>query len=141
MINIEKKSVSDQVLSYLRKRIMLNEFKEGYHLKESQVAMKLNVSRGPVREAFAQLENENMVVKRSNGRTVVGEFNTKDIINLYTCRMLLENQALAEMDLEVFQQNVHRFYSYIEQMEDLYEKWSEWYRDRFIFPRITSGAI
>jgi DNA-binding GntR family transcriptional regulator len=84
--------------------------------------MKLNVSRGPVREAFTQLENENMVVKRSNGRTVVGEFNIRDITNLYTCRILLEKQALAEMDMEVFNKNVHRFYAYIEQMEDLDKK-------------------
>lgn len=122
MVNIEKKSVSDQVLSYLRKQIMLHELKEGDHLIESQVAMELNVSRGPVREAFTQLENENMVVKRSNGRTVVEGFTTKDIINLYNCRIMLEKQALAEIDLEVFKKNVHLFYFYIEQMENSYNR-------------------
>src|SRR5690625_2177086 len=102
MFTIEKRTMSNQVLFYLRKEIMLNKLREGHHLKETEIASQLNVSRGPVREALTQLEIENLVEKRSNGRTVVEKFERKDIENLYNARILLENAALADTDMETF---------------------------------------
>lgn len=122
MFTIEKRAMSNQVLSYLRKEIMLNKLQEGYHLKETEIAAQLNVSRGPIREALTQLEHENLVEKRSNGRTVVGKFESKDIKNLYNARILLEKSALAETSVEEFHQHIDKFRYYIKLMEEAYDK-------------------
>lgn len=122
MFTLEKKSISDQVLLHLRKEIMLKKLKVGFHLKETEISKELKVSRGPVREALTQLEKENLVEKRLNGRTVVGDFGQRDIENLYNVRILLENAALAETNQEIFIKNLGRFNDYIKSMEDADEK-------------------
>ncbi|MFC4025181.1 GntR family transcriptional regulator [Oceanobacillus longus] len=118
MLTIKKSTMSNQVLLYLRKEIMLHKLKDGYHLKESEIAAQLNVSRGPIREALTQLQKENLVEKRLNGRTVVGKFERKDIEDLYNSRILLEKAALAETNMKTFHQHLDKFYDYIKLMED-----------------------
>lgn len=118
MFTLEKKSISDQILLHLRKEIMLKRLDVGFHLKETEISERLKVSRGPVREALTQLEKENLVEKRLNGRTVVGSFEQRDIENLYNARILLEKAALAETDMETFNKNLDRFNDYIKSMED-----------------------
>src|SRR5690625_5184412 len=101
---------------------MLNRLKAGHHLKEMEVSEQLNVSRGPMREAFTSLPNENLVEKRGNGRTVVKEYTKKDIKDLYHARILLENAALAEISAADFQKHLKKFHFYLQKMEDKNEK-------------------
>ena len=122
MFIVEKQAISNQVLQYLRKEIMLNKLKDGLHLKESEIAARLKVSRGPVREALTQLEKENLVKKLPNGRTVVEKFEQKDIENLYNARILLEKAALAETKHENFLKQQSKFENYIELMGESVEK-------------------
>lgn len=122
MITVEKKAISNQVLAYLRREIMLNKLPEGYHMKESEIADRLKISRGPVREALTQLEKEKLVKKLLNGRTVVEKFEQKDIENIYNARILLEKAALAETKEEVFIRYSDKFDYYLELMNDTDEK-------------------
>ncbi|WP_067728899.1 GntR family transcriptional regulator [Oceanobacillus damuensis] len=117
-MNIKKNHVSEQVLTYLRKKIMLNELKEGDHLKESELSKRLNVSRGPIREAIAKLEAERLVETPSNGRTVVGKFDVRAIKNLYDSRILLEKHALTQIDSESLTKHIDTLNLYIKQMQD-----------------------
>ena len=120
-MNIGKMHVSEQVLAYLRKEIMLNRYKEGEHLKESQLSSELNVSRGPIREALSKLEAERLVKRLSNGRTVVGKFDIEDIRNLYDSRILLEKHALTQISPEALEKDKHLLYLYIQQMQDSFD--------------------
>lgn len=122
MFTVEKNKISNQILFQLRKQIVLNKISKGYHLNETAIARDFNTSRGPVREALTQLEFENLVEKRSNGRTVVTEFTYKDIENLYKTRIILEKAALTEIDMKALQEGIGKFYQYIEYMEDAYKR-------------------
>ncbi|WP_156288375.1 GntR family transcriptional regulator [Oceanobacillus salinisoli] len=121
-MSIQKRHISDQVLAFLRKKIMLRELKEGDHLKESDLSKKLNVSRGPIREAIAKLETEGLVETPSNGRTVVGKFSIEDIKNLYDIRILLEKHALTQINAEQLEGKKYLLYSYVDQMQYSYNK-------------------
>lgn len=118
MFNVEKKSIGDQILSYLRKKIIIGELEEGFHLNETNIARELSVSRGPVRQALIQLEIEKLVEKKQNGRTVVKKFEEKDIIDLYNSRILLESQAIKEMDLKLFNEQYDVFINFHNEMEE-----------------------
>ncbi|WP_085991382.1 GntR family transcriptional regulator [Oceanobacillus senegalensis] len=121
-MGIKKSHVSDQVLAYLRKKIMLQELKEGDHLKETELSKELNVSRGPVREAIAKLETEGLVDTPSNGRTVVVHFSTRDIKNLYDSRILLEKQALNQIESSVLEERKDQLFAYVKQMQNSFNK-------------------
>ncbi|MFC3041267.1 GntR family transcriptional regulator [Virgibacillus xinjiangensis] len=120
-MRIEKQSISDQVLEHLRKKIILHEWREGDRLAEAQLSRELEVSRGPIREAIAKLEAENLVERHSNGRTVVKKFDTEDIINLYDSRMLLEKHALTQIDSSALQDHLRLMRLYIDQMHESFE--------------------
>jgi DNA-binding GntR family transcriptional regulator len=121
-MKIEKQNISNQVLEYLRKQIILSRFKEGDHLVEATLSRQLEVSRGPIREAIAKLEAENLVEKHSNGRTVVKRFDIVDIKNLYDSRILLETHAIKQIDKDVLEKNKHYLYLFINQMQESYER-------------------
>jgi DNA-binding GntR family transcriptional regulator len=121
-MKIEKHNISNRVLEYLRKQIILSRFKEGDHLVEATLSKQLEVSRGPIREAIAKLEAENLVEKHSNGRTVVKRFDIVDIKNLYDSRILLETHAIKQIDKDVLEKNKHYLYLFINQMQESYER-------------------
>ncbi|SFQ66093.1 transcriptional regulator, GntR family [Psychrobacillus psychrotolerans] len=117
-MKFEKRHISEQVLIYLRKKIMLQEFKEGDHLKESELSEELSISRGPIREAISKLEAEGLVITPSNGRTIVQKFGEKDIRNLYESRILLEIYALTIQNSEKLDNEGELLYQYIQEMEE-----------------------
>ncbi|MDN7246234.1 GntR family transcriptional regulator [Planococcus shenhongbingii] len=121
-MGIEKRGISDQVLRHLRRRIMLKEIQEGEYLRETELSIELNVSRGPIREALAKLEAENLVKKNSNGRTVVKKFGLKDITDLYDSRILLESHALTQIEKDVLDNKKDLLYRYVDQMQESYER-------------------
>lgn len=58
-------------------------------INEVQLATELEVSRGPVREAVRQLENEGLLVRDGSALRVYAP-TLADLKNLYQCRMVIE---------------------------------------------------
>ena len=56
-----RKSLGDDVADRLREAILHGELQAGQHLREEELAERLQVSRGPVRDAFVVLEREGLV--------------------------------------------------------------------------------
>ena len=54
-------TVVNNVAAYIRQEISKSNYKSGQHIKESEIAKKLNVSRVPVREAFRILQSEGYI--------------------------------------------------------------------------------
>ena len=85
--------LSDRVVRTLRPAILRGELPRGMRLIEEEIADKLEVSRGPIREALAVLEQEGLVTMQPRrGATVVG-VTERDIRELYDLRLLLETHA------------------------------------------------
>jgi DNA-binding GntR family transcriptional regulator len=82
-----------RVLGTLRPAILSGELPRGMRLIEEEIAARLGVSRGPVREALAVLEQEGLVTMQPRrGASVVG-VTERDIRELYDLRRLLETHA------------------------------------------------
>jgi DNA-binding GntR family transcriptional regulator len=58
---MEVKSVSAELVKYLRKKIIIGELSPGQKLDENPLSSDLGVSRPPLQEAFRILERENIV--------------------------------------------------------------------------------
>jgi GntR family transcriptional regulator of gluconate operon len=84
----------ERVVATLRPGILSGQLPRGMRLIEEEIAEKLGVSRGPVREALLILEQEGLVAMQPRrGATVVG-VTERDIRELYDLRLLLETHAV-----------------------------------------------
>lgn len=88
------KSLHEQTYQALRTSILSGDIAPGDRLVETQLAEQLQVSRTPVREAIRQLQREELVTPDSNGGLRVTTISTTGAIQLYDCRIALEQLAV-----------------------------------------------
>jgi DNA-binding GntR family transcriptional regulator len=87
-------SLGEVVAERLRGAILNSELLPGLHLREEQISELLQVSRGPVRDAFLILEGEGLVrLSRHRGATVV-ELSVEDFGEVYSLRSAIEELAV-----------------------------------------------
>ncbi|WP_232078078.1 GntR family transcriptional regulator [Burkholderia sp. THE68] len=82
------------VIPSLREAIVEGVLRPGSRLSEVQVAKQLNVSRTPMREAFAQLEREGLVNIVPRVGAFVRTVTLRDVEEIYTVRAALECLAV-----------------------------------------------
>ena len=92
---ITKMSAREQVTSTLRKAIFNGEFEDGEEIRQEDIAVRLGVSRMPVREAFLLLERDGLLIMKNNKRAAVKLFTEEDFLEHYEIRALLEGEAAA----------------------------------------------
>ena len=96
MIAIQRsKSLREQVYQALRQIILRGDLASGERIVETKLAKQLNVSRTPIREAIGQLQREKLIVSNPNGGFRVATMSIKDAIQLYDCRIALEQVSVA----------------------------------------------
>jgi DNA-binding GntR family transcriptional regulator len=82
------------VYSSLRESILNGAIAPGASLSQVQLANKLGVSRGPLREAVRMLQREGLVEAEVNRRGRVSSFSIDDLEQLYAMRIVHEALAL-----------------------------------------------
>ena len=97
LLGLQKKSLREQALSALRTAITSGELEPGRHLVETELSEMLQISRGTLREALRQLEQEGLVSAGPRGRLSVRHLDEKEIRDIYTVRAALESLAAREL--------------------------------------------
>jgi DNA-binding GntR family transcriptional regulator len=87
-------SLADRVAYSLRNAIQDGEFEFGEALSEAGLAEQFCVSRTPVREAFATLQREGLVMVRPQRGTFVFKLTSTEFSEICDCRTDLETAAL-----------------------------------------------
>lgn len=87
------RSLTEDAADRIREQIILGGFRQGEHLKEAHIAEQLNVSRGPVREAFKILRAEGLVAEEPRRGTFVVSLTAKDVTDIYGVRAAVEELA------------------------------------------------
>lgn len=90
---LPRQPLRDQALTALRDAITLGSIPHGTHLVEVQLSEDLGISRGTLREALRQLQQEGLVVVDPKGRTRVLELTPKLIKDTFEVRLALETTA------------------------------------------------
>ena len=93
-LRIAVPSVADRVAAELRQQLADGVLLPGTRLTESTIAEDLGVSRNTVREAFAELAAERLVVRHPNRGVFVASLAPGDIHDVYTVRRAVEVAAL-----------------------------------------------
>jgi DNA-binding GntR family transcriptional regulator len=92
----QRRGLTEQVADSIRQAIFSGSFELGDHLNEADVADRLQVSRGPVREALMQLKQEGIVTMEWHRGTYIMELSAKDVRELSSLRIVLEVFAIRE---------------------------------------------
>jgi phosphonate utilization transcriptional regulator len=74
----------------LEHRILAGDLAPGDKLNEEEIAGRLNVSRGPVREAFRALESEGLVRTEKNRGVFVRQVSVREADDIYEVRAGLD---------------------------------------------------
>jgi DNA-binding GntR family transcriptional regulator len=105
------------VVNLLREMIVTGQLEPGAHLKEAELAAALRVSRGPVREALAQLEGEGHVELRRHRGAFVSTLTAVDIEEVYTLRAAIERLAAERACTRMGESEFAEMDSVLEQMK------------------------
>lgn len=87
-------SPSDVIFEALREAIVEGRLADGDTLRQDQIAGMFNVSRIPVREALARLEEQGLVTTQRHKGAVVSSLSLDEIAEMFEFRALLESQVI-----------------------------------------------
>ncbi len=88
------RGLSVDIATRLRTAIFSGHFGPGERMREEALASAMGVSRGPIREALAQLEREGLIVIKRNRGTFVARLSREDLDEVYTLRVAIERLAV-----------------------------------------------
>ncbi|MFD1212750.1 GntR family transcriptional regulator [Arthrobacter sp. GCM10027362] len=93
MDKVDTLPLGERVVAELRHSILSGEVAPGAILPETELAARLGVSRGPVRDALNVLAREGLIDSRPNRRARVAVLGLRDIEEIYSLRRSLETLA------------------------------------------------
>lgn len=93
MVPLALQGTSAVIAEQLRERILDGSFAPGEQISEVQLAARLGMSRGPVREAVQRLAQEGLLVSHRNRGVFVADLDVADIEDVYRGRRAVEKEA------------------------------------------------
>lgn len=88
-----RKPLAEEAADQIRQDILAGRLGQGERLVELRVAAALNISRGPVREAFKLLRAEGLLLEEHNRGTYVVRLSPDDVREIYDLRAAIESRA------------------------------------------------
>src|SRR5579862_4472065 len=86
-------SAAGQVVAHVKEAIRSGRMAPGQRLLESELTGRLGMSRGPVREAFAQLQVEGFIDVEPHRGARVHQMSRAEMADLFHVRALLAGDA------------------------------------------------
>lgn len=102
------KTIWEEVAIGLRNKILTGQIKQGERIKEAELAEQFGVSRGPVREAMRQLEQEGLLEYSSRKGCAVKAVSATESAESYLLRANLENLAVRMCRGKFSTETIHR---------------------------------
>lgn len=90
---VPRKSTVELVSDELRSAIMYGSLEPGAQLGEAELAGRLGISRGPLREAMQRLVQEGLLVSEPHRGLFVITLDEGDVEDVYLARLAIEREA------------------------------------------------
>ncbi len=94
---VSRESTAAIIANQLRSAIMYGSLAPGAQLGEADLASRLGVSRGPLREAMQRLVQEGLLYSERHRGLFVITLDTEDVFDIYTARTAVERAACVLM--------------------------------------------
>jgi DNA-binding GntR family transcriptional regulator len=92
------RSAAERAYEYVKSRLLDGRFPGGTLLSENDIATRLGVSRTPVRQAFVQLEAEELLELYPKRGALVVPISASEADDVLEARMLIEQHAIQRVD-------------------------------------------
>ena len=109
-------STKDFVYVELKKKIIESVLKPGQSINEVKIALELEISRTPIREALQRLELEELIVRQPNGRLKVAPISVQEAKEIYNVRGLLEGLVTREATIKATAEDIHKLQMFTNQI-------------------------
>ncbi len=96
-VELNKKSLADQIFAVLRERIINLEISPGEQIDVDALTKEFEVSRAPVRDAMKALEDRGLISIKPRVGYYARKLTSSDIKELYDMRELFELYAIGEV--------------------------------------------
>lgn len=105
--HISRITLREQAVIWLKEKILAGEYEPGRRVVETEISEALGISRGPIREALRQLEEEELISYLPHKGCVVKTLSYKDMQESYLIRCTLEALAVricsGKLDREMYE--------------------------------------
>ncbi|MEJ6402476.1 GntR family transcriptional regulator [Yoonia sp. 2307UL14-13] len=91
---VGRRTSTDVVYEYLHQEIVTLNLRPGAKISETEIAGRFGISRQPVRDAFARLANEDLLLVQPQKATEVRRFSERKISKARFVRMAVEVEVL-----------------------------------------------
>lgn len=98
-MGIHVQTISSQVYNALRDQLIAGHYPPGQPIRQDVVAAEFGVSKIPIREALFRLEREGLISSEANKGFYVIPLTQEEAVDVYTLRLQMEPQAVAEAAL------------------------------------------
>lgn len=109
----------NDVVDYIRSRILMGDYGPEGRLVEEQIAGELGVSRTPVRQALTIVESEGLVEIFPNRGAIVASFSFDEVWRVYDLRAVLEGLAARRAAENIGEAEIGELRALAEEMERL----------------------
>jgi len=89
-------TLSEQIFTLVRDRIISGKIPVDTAIRQDALAAELGVSKIPLREAFARLEQDGLLLSQANRGFFVRPLNADEVEEVYALRLKIEPDAVAE---------------------------------------------
>lgn len=107
-VQLEIRTLSDRLVEVLRDIILSGTIESELPIRQDALAAELRVSKIPLREALARLEQDGLVVSQPNRGFFVRPMSPEEAEEIYALRLKLEPEAAAEACLRATESDQER---------------------------------
>ena len=115
---LQNNSLTMVVQQEIERAILAGEFAPGAKLNEAALALRMGVSRGPVREAFRMLDEAGLVRTEKNRGVFVRDIPIDEAIEIYELRAAMEESVGRRLALQMTDEQRTQAESLVHAMED-----------------------
>ena len=119
MGKITYQTLRERVSEAIRIKIQKHEYHPGDRIVEQELAAEFGVSRGPIREALRELENEGIVHYSRNIGCSVRKITVKELYELYFMRTSYEVLAVKVVNGKIPEKTIKNLQRILEKMKAL----------------------
>jgi DNA-binding GntR family transcriptional regulator len=95
VMSIVVRTLSDRVFEIVREQILRGQLPKGEPIRQDALATELGISKIPLREALARLEQEGLLINHPNRGYYVEAMSRDQVDEIYALRLSIEPQAAA----------------------------------------------
>ncbi len=114
---IQKRPLKEDIFDVLHEKIISGAYKPGDWLRQEEIASQLGVSMTPVREGLDLLVSAGLVERVPYRGVRVREMSTKDVVEAYGLRLVLEALIAQEAAKNITEEQIAHLESMLDEMK------------------------